>query len=82
MQWQLLVARDMVWVALTLLGEDAWRGQPGAGDGMSHPSYGHWVRLDQDWIWAQGAAHLCRGLSSDSDSIGPLQLCQRHLSAW
>lgn len=45
MQWQLLVACDMVWVALTLLGGDGWREQPGAGDGIS-PSYRHWVGLD------------------------------------
>lgn len=39
-QWQLLVACDMVWVALSLLGGDGWRGQPGAGGGMS-PSHSH-----------------------------------------
>lgn len=81
MQWQLLVACDMVWVASTLLGGDDWREQPGAGDGIS-PSYRHWVRLEQGWIWARSAAHLWRGLLGDSDSIGPLQLCQGHLPAW
>lgn len=77
MQWQLLVACDMAWVALTLLGGDDWRGQPGAGDGMSPP-----MGIGLGWIWAQGAAHLWRGLWGDSDSIGPLQLCQSHLPAW
>lgn len=57
MQWQLLVACDMVWVALSLLGGNGCRGQAGAAAGMS-PSHGRWVRLDWGWIWALGAAHL------------------------
>lgn len=80
MQWQLLVACDMVWVALSLLGGNGCRGQSGAAAGMS-PSHG----IGSGWTGAgfgHRALHTSGGIWGDSDSKGPLRLCQSHLPAW